>query len=57
MALVIKRGQEVNSLRVFDGGVVREPVAHEDAVRVADMVRVPEGDFDDVGVFWGVDLI
>jgi hypothetical protein len=40
----------VVAVAVFDGGAVREPVAHADAVRVADMVRVPEGepegDFD-----------
>jgi hypothetical protein len=33
----------VEAVAVFDGGAVREPVAHADAVRVADMVRVPEG--------------
>jgi hypothetical protein len=34
----------VEAVAVFDGGAVREPVAHDDAVRVVDMVRVPDGE-------------
>jgi hypothetical protein len=34
----------VEAVAVFDGGAVRAPVAHDDAVRVVDMVRVPEGE-------------
>lgn len=48
--LVGLREDVVEDVVVFDGGAVREPVPHADAVRVADMVRVPlgepEGDFD-----------